>query len=84
MTKWIIAAALLIGASAALARNPPGPPDPNRGKANPALYEKCHALAKERGWLSGGYAKAHHQEAGQVHWGPHAREAKLVPGIRAE
>jgi len=57
VTKWIIAAALLIGASAALARNPPGPPDPNRGKANPALYEKCHALAKERGWLSGGYAK---------------------------
>ena len=54
----IVAAALLVGTTAALAHNPPGPPDPTRGKADPALYEKCHALAKKRGGCLAGLPKA--------------------------
>jgi hypothetical protein len=58
MTKLMLAAALLLGATAALAgTKPPGPPEHHLHKKNPALYIKCHELAKERGWLRGGIAK---------------------------
>ena len=54
MTKLIVLAVSLVGITAAIAGNkPPGPPDPNRPPKNPALYEKCHELARERGWGSG-------------------------------
>jgi hypothetical protein len=57
MTRLVVLASLLVAATAALAHGPPGPPDPNRPKKDPALYEKCHQLARERGWLPGGWSK---------------------------
>jgi hypothetical protein len=55
MIRLIFAAALVVCATAALARSPPG--EIRKGHPDPAKREKCQQLARERGFLGGGYAK---------------------------